>query len=89
MKVKEIFESMSYGPAPESDKAAREWLQGLSDGQTLFIGGAMGFAKSSTQTFETHNPATGEKLGVLAQASDDDVDRAVKAAREAQADWAK
>ena len=24
--VAEIFETMEYGPAPESDKPAREWL---------------------------------------------------------------
>ncbi len=26
-KVAEIFETMEYGPAPESDKTAREWQQ--------------------------------------------------------------
>jgi aldehyde dehydrogenase (NAD+) len=25
-KIAEIFETMDYGPSPESDKTAREWL---------------------------------------------------------------
>lgn len=38
---------------------------------------------ASGQRFETHNPATGELLGTVAQAGQEDVDRAVKAARAA------
>ncbi|PIQ25304.1 betaine-aldehyde dehydrogenase [bacterium (Candidatus Blackallbacteria) CG17_big_fil_post_rev_8_21_14_2_50_48_46] len=37
----------------------------------------------SEQTFETYNPATGEVIAKVAQAGPEDVDRAVKAAREA------
>ncbi len=37
--VKEIFNTMEYGPAPESADAAHEWL-GRHKGRTeLFIGG--------------------------------------------------
>ena len=38
-------------------------------------------------TFETFNPATGEKLADCADASAADVDRAVAAARAAVPDW--
>jgi aldehyde dehydrogenase (NAD+) len=38
---------------------------------------------ASGQRFETHNPATGELLATVAQANQEDVDRAVKAARAA------
>lgn len=40
-------------------------------------------------TFETFNPATGEKLAVCADASKGDVQKAVDAARAAQPGWAK
>src|SRR2546428_6327636 len=38
--VSEIFETMAYGPAPESDKPALEWIARHAAGQFgLFIGG--------------------------------------------------
>ena len=37
--VSEIFETMAYGPAPESDKQAREWLEKHAREFGLFIGG--------------------------------------------------
>jgi acyl-CoA reductase-like NAD-dependent aldehyde dehydrogenase len=48
----------------------------------LFIGGEWQDAASG-KTFETINPATAEPLTTVAEASKDDVDRAVKAARTA------
>src|SRR5689334_18853513 len=48
----------------------------------LFIAGK--FVKSvSGKTFENINPATGEVIGHVAEASVEDVDRAARAAREA------
>lgn len=54
----------------------------------LFINGQF---KSSSEgkTFESHNPATGEKLAVLAEASKEDVDLAVKSAWAAFPAWSK
>ncbi|WP_110114964.1 aldehyde dehydrogenase family protein [Bacillus sp. CGMCC 1.16541] len=45
----------------------------------------------SGKTFETMNPATGEKLAEVAEANSEDIDRAVKAAREAfdNGPWSK
>ena len=40
------------------------------------------------RTFDTFNPATGEKLATCADATAADVERAVKAARAAQPAWA-
>src|SRR5260370_1561313 len=37
--VSEIFETMAYGPAPESDKPALEWIARQSGAFGLFIGG--------------------------------------------------
>jgi aldehyde dehydrogenase (NAD+) len=48
----------------------------------LFIGGAW-VDSASGRTFESLNPATGEVLARVAEAGEEDVDRAVRAAREA------
>lgn len=53
----------------------------------LLIGGQWVDAQNGA-TFETYNPATGEKLAECADACADDVDRAVRAARAAFPGWA-
>ncbi len=59
-----------------------------SDDARLFING--GFTDADTgATFADVNPATGETICQVAQASPADVDRAVDAARRAQRDWAR
>ena len=40
-------------------------------------------------TFAAHNPANGEELALFAEATKEDVDKAVKAARAALPAWAK
>ncbi|MFX0537219.1 aldehyde dehydrogenase family protein [Ornithinimicrobium sp. Y1847] len=50
-----------------------------------FIDGA---SVESAQTFENIDPATGESLGGIGRAGEDEVDRAVTAGREAQPAWA-
>ena len=85
MNVAEIFETMDYGPAPEDAAEALKWLDGhKSFGQ--FIGGA--FTKPG-KTFASKNPATGKVLAKVSQATQKDVDTAVKAARKAQPAWAR
>ena len=86
MSVSENFESMDYGPAPENAAEAFAWLvdQGSSFGH--FIDGAF---TDPTADFEAKNPANGEVLASLSQASQSDVDIAVQAARKAQPKWAK
>jgi len=86
MTVKEIFDTMDYGPAPESAAEARAWLVDMGDRFGCFINGA--FTPPGT-TFESRNPATGEVLAHVTQASQADVDAAVAAARKAQPKWAK
>jgi aldehyde dehydrogenase (NAD+) len=83
--VPEIFQTMAYGPAPESAGPANEWLDRHGRRFGLFIGGA--WTAAGGETFETLNPATGRPLATLTQASPADVDRAVRAAREAQPGW--
>ena len=86
MTVKDNFDSMDYGLAPEAAGDALAWIvdQGAQFGH--FIGGAF---TTPSDGFESRNPATGEVLASLSQASQADVDAAVKAARAAQPKWAK
>ena len=84
MTVKEIFETMDYGPAPESAAEALAWLVDQGDKFGHFIDGA--FTKPG-KGFESRNPATGEVLAKLTQAKQADVDAAIAAARKAQPEW--
>jgi aldehyde dehydrogenase (NAD+) len=87
MSVKEIMESMEYGPAPESDAPAREWLATHGNRFGHFVGGE--FTPAGNDLFESRNPANGEVLAALSQADNALLDKAVAAARDAQAGWAK
>lgn len=86
MTVKEIFDTMDYGPAPESAAEALAWLVDQGDKFGHYIDGA--FTKPG-KGFESRNPATGEVLAKLTQAKQADVDAAVSAARKAQPKWEK
>ena len=86
MTVKDIFESMEYGPAPESDAEAQGWLEANNRRFGLFIDGRM---TQPGELFAAKNPATGALLAEVTQASPDDVERAVTAARKAQGKWAR
>ncbi|HVG47942.1 MAG TPA: aldehyde dehydrogenase family protein, partial [Rubellimicrobium sp.] len=85
MTIKEIFETMDYGPAPESATEALAWIASHGGRFGTFIDGA--FAEPG-ETFPTKNPANGETLAEITQATQADVDRAVAAARAAQPGWA-
>ncbi len=88
MSVATFFDSMDYGPAPESDAPARAWLAQHGRKYGLSIGGNWGEPRSG-QWFDTADPARGEVLAQIAQADAADVDAAVRAARSAQPGWAK
>nr|WP_145650576.1 aldehyde dehydrogenase family protein [Pseudoduganella lurida] len=76
---------MEYGPAPESQKEAQAWLEGRGRTFGLFIDNAW---TDAGELFASTNPADGKPLAELTQATSDDVDRAVSAARRAQPAWA-
>jgi aldehyde dehydrogenase (NAD+) len=84
MGVADIFETMDYGPAPEAASAALDWITSNGPAFGHFINGAFTPAKD---TFDTINPATGDVLAQLSQASQADVDTAARAARKAQPKW--
>lgn len=72
------FESArSYAPAPESRSAAT-----INERYELFINGKFDKPQGK-KYFDSINPATEEKLSSIAEAGAADVDRAVKAARNA------
>src|SRR5258706_255491 len=77
MSVAHYFDTMDYGPAPESDSEARAWLARHDKGFGHFIGGSCVNGKSH---FETLEPATGKVLAELSQSSTADIDAAGKAA---------
>ncbi len=87
MTVREIFKTMSYGPAPESAELARAHLERHKRKFDHFIGGKFVRPKKGGY-FETVNPADGKPLAEVAQGSVRDVDAAVKAARQALPEWA-
>jgi aldehyde dehydrogenase (NAD+) len=84
--VSEIFETMAYGPAPESDKPALEWIARQNGAFGLFIGGRWTKGKSDAG-FDVINPATTARLARATQAGQADVDAAVAAARKAFPTW--
>lgn len=76
--------SWSYDPAPESKSAAT-----IKPRYDLFIDGKWQ-SSSNKKYFDTINPATEEKLSEVAEATEADVDKAVKAARHAYENvWGK
>ncbi len=86
MSIAEKFLAMEYGPAPEDAKDALLWLDRHQRRFRHFIDGAWrdpiegGF-------FDSIDPATGEKIAAVAQATAADVDAAVRAARNALSPW--
>src|SRR5438105_68626 len=86
--VARLFETMEYGPAPESDAPALEWLKQHDNGRFgHFINGHW-VAPADGQYFETINPATKAVLARVAQGTKADVDAAVAAANAAAPVWA-
>jgi len=88
MNIKDIFNNMDYGKAPESPDQALQWLAQHKNKMHHFIDGD--WYKGSDHNkghFDSNNPATGESLAKVAQADKKIVDIAVKAANKAQPAW--
>ncbi len=88
MHVAEIFETMEYGPAPESAASANAWLDEHKRRFGLFINNRW-VDPASKEYIVSINPATGEELAQTAQANQDDVNDAVRAARNAFEAWSR
>jgi aldehyde dehydrogenase (NAD+) len=86
MTIKEIFDTMDYGPAPESSAEALKWLADRGGIAGHYINGTWGALRDD---FASNNPATGEKLAGVTKGTAEEIDMAVAAARKAQPAWAK
>ncbi len=84
--VREIFDSMAYGPAPEGHAEALAWIASHQGRFGHWINGAF---TAPGAVFETRNPATGKVLAEISQGAGGDVAAAVAAARAAQGKWAR
>lgn len=87
LQVKDILDTMDYGPAPEPADHVRAWLKAHAGGFGHFIGGRF-TAPLPGQTFEVRDPARDEPLATVSQGSVADIDAAVAAARAAFPGWA-
>ena len=86
MTVKDIFDSMDYGPAPESAAEALQWLADRGGVAGHYVDGTWGPLRDD---FASNNPATGKRLAGVTKGTADEVTTAVKVARKAQSKWAK
>ena len=82
--VAQIFQTMEYGPAPESDAEARKWLASHREPFGHFIDGIW---THPGKTFEVIDPSTATALAQVSQGTKADVDAAVAAARQAFVAW--
>ncbi len=83
-----LFNSMEYGPAPESPEAVKAWLEAHGRKFGLFINNEWVVPKGATY-YSSYDPSNGEMLGETVQAGQKDVDQAVAAARAAFSGWSK
>lgn len=86
MEIKEIYNTMVYGPAPETAKPALEFLENHKRKFELFIDGAW-VKPNSKKYLDSNNPSNKEFLAQIAEADETDVDKAVKAANKALPEW--
>jgi aldehyde dehydrogenase (NAD+) len=82
--VADIFKSMEYGPAPESDQQARQWLGKHERVFGHFINGEW---TEPGETFDVINPSNREVLARVTEGTKADVDAAVAAAKAALPIW--
>ncbi len=68
MSIKDIMESMDYGPAPEAATDAKAWLAARGHALGHYIDGA--FTGAETAAIEVENPATGEILARIPAAGE-------------------
>jgi aldehyde dehydrogenase (NAD+) len=83
---REIFDTMEYGPAPESASEALDWIAARGPAFGHYIDGTF---TPPGDTFASKNPADGATLAHVTQGSAADVDKAVAAATRAFASWSK
>lgn len=86
MKIEEVFNTMAYGPAPESQDEANKWLDSFNRRFSLYIGGQWHDPKSGVY-LKTINPATQDTLAEIAVANEQDIAFAVESAAQGFDTW--
>ena len=86
MSVASIFDTMEYGPAPESKDVAEQWLKAHQPHLKQFINGKW-VAPKSNKYMDSLNPCNQTKLASIPLANKEDVDAAVNAADKALKGW--
>ncbi|HEX8904327.1 MAG TPA: aldehyde dehydrogenase family protein, partial [Longimicrobiaceae bacterium] len=86
MSIAEIFETLEYGPAPESASPAVRWLEERGRTMRIYVDGQWR-DPGTDEWFDSINPANRQTLARVAQAGKTDVDAAVAAARRALGGW--
>ncbi|GGB04401.1 NADP-dependent aldehyde dehydrogenase [Brucella endophytica] len=86
--IKEILQTMEYGPAPESNTDVQQWLNAKEAGFGHFIDGKF-TSLEGRQMLSVINPANDTILAKVPQGTAEDVNLAVKAARAAFGKWSK
>ncbi len=87
MSIKENFDRMDYGKAPESSEMAELWFASRHNTLLHYIDGEWQ-EPANKQFFETRNPALDEVLARVADGDVEDTNRAVAAATAAAPAWA-
>ena len=83
--IKDIMQTMEYGPAPEANGEVKAWLATHQAGIGHYINGR--FTTAAGTLIEVINPANDTVLARIAKGTAEDVDTAVKAARAAFGKW--
>ena len=86
--VKGIFQSLEYGPAPESQGTFNAWLDDHGRKFGHFINNEW-YDAGGRSYYTTTAPATGEKLADTIQGDKADVEHAVSCARTAHTSWSQ
>ncbi len=84
MSVVEQFDKMSYSVATEGPEVANDWLEKHGRKFGCVVDNE---PTSAEGLFEVFNPATGEVIANVSQASKSTVDKAIKSARKAMPAW--
>jgi len=82
--VRTAFDTLDWGPAPESAAIAREWLDRRARRFGCYVNGAW---TEPDATFMVRDPATGAELALVTDTDAAGVDAAVAAARAALPSW--
>ena len=84
-QVREAFQTLEYGPAPESENLAGEWLHGGERVFGHYIGGC--WTDGDGAIHQTRCPGDGRLLASFRYGTAADVDQAVAAAADALPRW--